>query len=116
MHAVDDIRKRIESRLEELDIEREQLMRALAALNAGETPRSAPRPAPRTPAKRPRRTASGRAKRGQNVERILAVLKEEPGLAPREIAARTGIDARVISTTMSKLRKAGKLEPAGSAS
>jgi hypothetical protein len=96
------IRSQIEARLRALENEREALEQALAAL--AEVPAATPKP---VVAKR-----TTRARRGENLEKILPVVAASPGITPREIAAVTGIDPRIVSATLSKLRRDGRLGPA----
>ncbi|HEX8103878.1 MAG TPA: winged helix-turn-helix domain-containing protein [Solirubrobacteraceae bacterium] len=65
-----------------------------------------------------RSTRSGgprrRAPRGQNRERILALVGERPGITNREIADTTGIGRRVVATAISKYKRDGLLTTEGS--
>lgn len=54
-----------------------------------------------------------RAPRGQNRERILALVAERPGITNREIADTTGIGRRVVATAISKYKRDGLLTGEG---
>jgi hypothetical protein len=71
---------------------------------------------PTGPAKRPRAAeatkAPARAPRGQNKAKILAALKGRGPMTASEIAKATGIPAATVSTTLTKMAKAGELAKA----
>jgi len=48
-------------------------------------------------------------------EKILALLKTEPGLSVREIAPKIGITPRAVEKQIAKLRQAGRLRRIGPA-
>lgn len=96
------IRRQIEARIRALDEERRALEKALAALADVRGPE------PDSVRQRP---GQARARRGENLEKILPLVTATPHLAPKEIADLTGIDARVVSATLSKLRREGRLGP-----
>ncbi len=130
MLDLDQIRRDIEARLQELWDEIDKLRRALTALStrgrepdraeraapassAGEsapksagararrTPRTSEKPAsPAAPA--PARTAPGATKAA-----ILAALKDGGAMTAGEIAATTGLGRATVSTTLSKLATSG---------
>lgn len=94
------IRAQIEARLRAIDEERAALESALAALAN----------LPEPPVATRRLVASNqRARRGENLAKILPIITANPQARPRDIAATTGIDARVVSATLSKLRRQGQL-------
>lgn len=103
--SVQRIRSRIEGRLQQLADEQRALEQALKALDAiPEAPLPKARPD----------TKSGvpRARRGENLAKILPLLGNDPSLPPRQISSLTGIDPRVVAATVSKLRRAGRLPSA----
>lgn len=94
------IRAQIEARLRAIDEERAALSSALEALAS----------VPETPDVARRVAAPGRrARRGENLAKILPIVAANPQARPRDIAAMTGVDARVVSATLSKLRRQGQL-------
>jgi len=104
MHGgISIIRLQIEARLRSLDAERAALEKALEVLSV------LPVVSPLKPAAPRERPPRSRARRGENLEKILPVIAASPELAPREISQITGIDARVVSATLSKLRRQGRL-------
>jgi DNA-binding transcriptional ArsR family regulator len=115
MDLIERIRKDIEGRLEAILSEADKLRKALAALAPGTSAPPGPsRPAPRArtirPATRasrpatPRRTAPGATKR-----RVLQALSDGNARTAGEVAAATGIKRGTVSTTLSKLAKAGEV-------
>jgi hypothetical protein len=120
--AAAEIRADIEAHLEVLRTEVRQLEAALAALDGGapaggrrataQRSKSSSQTTGKRGSARTKRTSTGRAPRGQNQERILAALAQNPGAKPKAISEVTGIPRTTVATTMTKLRKAGEL-PAG---
>jgi predicted Rossmann fold nucleotide-binding protein DprA/Smf involved in DNA uptake len=126
---VSDIARSIKGRIREveeqlkhhkaLSDELERLKGALSRLEGGVRARvdgrrhrqwpvtqSATPPAPQDTS--PPRSTNARAPRGENKTKILAALKGGPKTAS-EIANETGIKASTISTSLSKLAKAGEV-------
>jgi len=88
--SLDDVKRELRSRLEELRPlvdEYEQLQRAADALGI---PGDEPRPAKRAAASRGR-GAGKRAPRGENKQAVFRVISERPGVSVGEIAQVTGI-------------------------
>jgi hypothetical protein len=111
--TIDDARQLIESRLAELEIEAEQLERALGSLGEGSGPRrrrrgrptgaaAAPAKPKRTPA--PRRKRSKRAARGQRRDELLAAIKATPGARPSELAKAIGVNPPQVHALIAKAR------------
>jgi hypothetical protein len=111
--TIDDARRLIQSRLDELDTEAKQLERALASLGEGSGP---PRRRPRRPSRSaavstrpkptpaPRRRRSKRAARGQRREQLLAAIKATPGARPSELARSIGIRSTQVHALIAKAR------------
>jgi hypothetical protein len=101
--ALASIRQHAEARLRELEPylrEAERLRRVLAAIEDELAP---------TPARLP----SGRAPQGLNKRRILAVVRDHPGITPAEVGRMTGMKRTVVASTMTRLKRTGELEPCG---
>ena len=114
--------KSIRDRIKELDriigsvedarAERATLAQALTALTnepAQESSRRKPR------ATKPKGKADGkapakRAPRGQNQEKVLAVVSDRPGVLPGEVAQATGIGQAVVYNVLKTLTGKGKIE------
>jgi DNA-binding transcriptional ArsR family regulator len=137
MLDLDQIRRDIQARLEELLGEIDKLRRALAALtsrgsehargdraasvsgSAGEsaaksagararrTPRTSEQPASAAAAPAPERTAPGATKAA-----VLAALEDGGAMTAGEIAAATGLGRATVSTTLSKLATSGAITKA----
>jgi DNA-binding transcriptional ArsR family regulator len=126
---IDEFRKQIQDRLNQLMAEANRLRRALAALGGGD------RSVPADSARRPRRarttdasgakaagrksTASGtesrsrtRAAQGQTKSAVLAALSSGEAMTAGEVAAATGLGRASVSTTLSKLAKSGEVAKA----
>ena len=124
--TLDQIEQQVTARLRELEPlveEYRQLQLVAESLKAkrggaaqsagggsGRASRSTSSGGGRTRAGGPRR----RAPRGQNRERILALVGERPGITNREIADTTGIGRRVVATAISKYKRDGLLTAEGS--
>ncbi len=103
--------KELETQIAPLATEADELRAAIARLE-GDGARGRGRPAASRSSssrRKPRRTASGRAPRGQAREAILKAAKEHPEATSGEIANLTGLARNTVATTMSKLRAAGEL-------
>ena len=126
---IDQIRRDVEHRLDQLQTELHQLQNVLAALGPHErsttatvkaaTPRSASRKpsSPRTrPAATPRAARNGsagtRTARGATKAAVLAALSSNGALTAGEVANATGLGRATVSTTLSKLTKSGEVAKA----
>ena len=92
--SLDDVRKQLRDRLEELGplvAEYEQLERASRALGEGRQ-----RSSGRASAGRRRKSSTARAPRGQTKQAIYAVIGERSGVSVGEIASVTGITKPLI--------------------
>jgi DNA-binding transcriptional ArsR family regulator len=132
LNVIDRLREQIQERLDQIGGEADRLRKALAALD----PRSSKAPArkqpartqparkpaqpatsatKRTPARRtshpatraPRRTAPGATKAA-----VLAALAGGEAMTAGEVAAKAGLAPGTVSTTLSKLAKAGEVQKA----
>jgi DNA-binding transcriptional ArsR family regulator len=117
---IDRIRQQIEDRLDQLLGEAEKLRKALAARDPCGAPAST-KPAtrsvrPRPTASAPRRRTPTRTRqpttRGATKASVLAVLSERDAMTAGEVAAATGLGRGTVSTTLSKLAKAGEVQKA----
>jgi transposase-like protein len=115
-NAVDRVKQDIQARLEELESERDQLMRALEALSGGTSPlRRRGRP-PGSGASRSSGAGNGRkrggggrrAARGQRREQVLTVL-EGNELGPSAIAREIGVNPTQISGLLRQLAAEGRV-------
>ena len=129
---IDRIRHDIQQRLEQLLAEADKLRHALAALDPRErstpNPKTTSRPsakraakAPDAPKHTPARTrtrtastanaasASTRTAPGETKARVLAALSSEHALTAGEVAKTAGLARGTVSTTLSKLSKAGEV-------
>lgn len=69
--------------------------------------------APTAQPSRPRPVSSGtgsRAPRGQNKAKILAVVRDRPGVSAGEVANVTSLDSATVATSLSKLAQGGDVE------
>ena len=108
--SIDRVRQSIRERLEELDQERDALMRALDALSGGGTSGQRVRraAAARTASGNGRRKSGKRAPRGQRREQVLEVLaKGEQG--PSAIAREIGVNPTQISSLLRQLASEGRV-------
>ncbi len=113
---IDNLRKQIQERLEQLLGEAEKLRRALAALDprGGSTspsPTTSPRPLPASiPRRRPRtRRPRGRTAPGATKARVLGALTDGNAMTAGEVASATGLPNATVSTTLSRLAKSGEV-------
>ena len=117
---IDRIRHDIQQRLDQLLAEADKLRRSLAALDPRE--RAAPKPkTPEAAKQAPTRTrtrtarttnrasASTRTAPGQTKAKVLAALSSDGALTAGEVAKATGLARPTVSTTLSKLSKAGEV-------
>jgi hypothetical protein len=126
-NVIDRIRHDIQQRLDQLLAEADKLRRALAALDPRQRSASAHNPArsqptaktptaaKQTPVRTPKRAAgqtngasvSSRTAPGQTKATVLAALAGDRVLTAGEVAAATGLGRPTVSTTLSRLSKAG---------
>jgi DNA-binding transcriptional ArsR family regulator len=127
---IDRIRRDIQARIEQLHAEADKLTRALAALDPRGKPASKPaatRTANRSgkpAAKRAGKTAGSsapaaasspavvRTARGETKAKVLGALSSDGGMTAGEVAKATGLERGTVSTTLSKLAKAGQVTKA----
>jgi predicted Rossmann fold nucleotide-binding protein DprA/Smf involved in DNA uptake len=112
------VKQNIRERLDELEAERDQLMRALEALTGGGPPlRRRGRPpgsGPGAPAARKRPGGGRRAARGQRRQEVLDTLDGKE-LGPSEIARSIGVNPTQVSGLLRQLAAEGAVArtPAG---
>ena len=110
--TLDGVRQNIRERLEQLESERDQLLRALEALSGDSSPvrRRGRPPGTGTSGGGARKRSGGRrAKRGQRREQVLAVLAGRE-LGPSGIAREIGdVNPTQISGLLRQLAKAGEV-------
>lgn len=99
--TIDRARELIESRLDQLERERDQLREALTHLGGG-----APR-ARRTRAAGP--TASGRAGRGQRQAEFLEKVQANPGASVPDLAREMGVQPQQLYAIVRRLTAGGTL-------
>ena len=99
--TIDRARELIESRLEQLDRERDRLREALTHL--GGAPRA------RTPRRAARPTASGRAGRGQRQAEFLEQVQANPGASVPDLAREMGVQPQQLYAIVRRLTAAGAL-------
>jgi predicted HTH transcriptional regulator len=107
---VDRIRRELADRLAELEpVVREyrQLERVRAAMGEGE-PRGR-----RGRSRSGRQTSARRAARGERQRQILSLLEEHPEISSSELARRLETSTSNIQTTLSRLRRRGRLDREG---
>lgn len=102
--TIDAARKLITDRLSAIEVEANQLQRALGSIGQGDGPR------PAAAAKLRRKRASGKrrrraqAPRGQRRKQLLAALGVKPGARSSELAAEIGISPAQVSGLITKAR------------
>jgi hypothetical protein len=113
---IDNLRKQIQERLDQLLAEAEKLRRALAALDprgGSSRPSPAVPPWPRlasTPQRRaPARRARRRTAPGATKPRVLAALTDGKAMTAGEVASATGLPTATVSTTLSRLAKSDEV-------
>jgi hypothetical protein len=113
--SIDRVKQSIRERLEELDVERDQLLRALEALTGGGAPAGGRRGRPagsgggdgRSRAAADRRAAGRRAPRGQRRQQVIDTLQGAE-LGPSEIARQIGdVNPTQISGLLRQLASEG---------
>ena len=119
--TLDQIEQQVSARMRELEPLVEEYRQLQIVAESLRAKRAAAEPAKRTRSQgdaRSTRSGGGsgtrrRAPRGQNRERILALVGERPGITNREIADTTGIGRRVVATAISKYKRDGLLTAEG---
>lgn len=131
---IDRIRHDIQQRLDQLLAEADRLRRALAALDprerstprptpaksqpratrAAKTPETAQQTPPRTRTRAAGSTANGaggpaRTAPGETKVKVLAALSNDQALTASEVAKAAGLARPTVSTTLSRLAKAGEV-------
>ena len=125
---IDRLREQIQERLDQLTGEADRLRKALAALDPrspsrrrGSVPRAQriPSTKPATPATKPRQRRPSAATRsprrtapGATKAAVLAALAGGEAMTAGEVAAKAGLAPGTVSTTLSKLAKAGEVQKA----
>lgn len=118
---IDQIRRDIQNRLDQLLAEADKLRRALMALGSsdGAAPTAeapAPKPSAAKPARRARSarqtTSTGRAASGATKSAVLDALAGGKAMTAGEVASATGLGRASVSTTLSKLAKSGEVSKA----
>lgn len=122
-NSLTDIEDQVDARLKELEPlveEYQRLLEVARTLRAKKAPEPGaarrrsrvasddPEPSPTT-RRSGRGAAKKRAPRGENRDRILALVSKRPGISNREIADETGIGRRVVATAVSKYKRDGLL-------
>ncbi len=98
--SIDRARRLLETRLAEVETERDRLRAAIEQLKPSGTGRPA-RAAPRA------RRRSKRARRGQRQEEFLALLKAKPGASIAEIAREMGVKPQQLYAVARRLTDSG---------
>jgi hypothetical protein len=106
--GMDEARRKIEQRLDELHDEAERLNRALVHLAGTSSTKASGKAKPRK-----RAVGKPRAKRGQRVAEMLEDVKRHPGAKPSESAKRIGISAGQALGLALRLKRSGQFVPQG---
>ncbi len=118
---IDQIRRDIQNRLDQLLAEADKLRRALMALGSSDgagpaAEAAAPKPSAAKPARRARSakqpTSTGRAASGATKSAVLDALAGGKAMTAGEVASATGLGRASVSTTLSKLAKSGEVSKA----
>ena len=118
---IDQIRRDIQTRLDQLLAEADKLRHALTALGSsdGAAPsepspakRSAAKPAARRARPSARSGSAGRAASGATKSAVLEALSSGNAMTASDVAKATGLGRASVSTTLSKLAKAGEVTKA----
>lgn len=102
------LRHLIGARLDELDDEAKALERALRELGGRTSAR------PKRADSAPRRRRSGRVRRGQRREQLLAALAASPGSSPSDLASEIGISPSQVSALLGKAKAEKLVKKVGS--
>lgn len=109
--TIDEVRRLIQTRLNEIDAETKVLERAVAAIGEGSASPPPRRSSPATdppssPPKRrrPKAASTRRAPRGRRREQVLAAIEADPGARPSQLATTIGIRPTQVSVLLAKLR------------
>jgi predicted Rossmann fold nucleotide-binding protein DprA/Smf involved in DNA uptake len=106
--SIDRVKQSIRERLDELESERDQLMKALEALSGGSTASVGGRRGrpPGSKSNAGRRAAGKRAPRGQRREQVIAALQGGE-MGPSAIARQVGVNPTQISGLLRQLASEG---------
>lgn len=110
---LEEIRRTAEHRLQEIEPLLEEAERLRDVLSVIEHPHQAPEHARTINGVNGNGSASAsasRARKGANKRAILELIAQHPGIAPAEIAQRTGVKRTVVASTVSRLKRRGELE------
>lgn len=105
--SVEHLRQQIESRLAEID---QQLVEYQTLLHERETLAETLRQHPFAGTPSGRQKSGGRARRGENVDRVCGYVDQHPNATVTDIADGTGIGKAVVHNTVRSLVAKGKLE------
>ena len=112
-NTIEQVRSQLQDRLRELDDERAQVEKALAALGGGRRgpgrPRGSRNRAPAPAGGRRRRRRRGGTRRDQAVKMVT----ENPGISAGQIAKEMKIQPNYMYRVMSELEKAGLVKKEG---
>jgi MarR family len=100
--TIDRARALIQARLSELEAEATKLQSALASMGEGSRRRQSR--VGRATSSGSQGSASGRAKRGQRREQLLAAIKANPGARPADLARTMGVSANQVHGLIKKAR------------
>ncbi|HUO71278.1 MAG TPA: hypothetical protein VMU39_10910 [Solirubrobacteraceae bacterium] len=119
---IDQIRRDIQTRLDQLLAEVDKLRHALTALGSSDgaapsepspaSKRSAAKPAARRVRPSARSGSAGRAASGATKSAVLEALSSGNAMTAGEVASATGLGRASVSTTLSKLAKSGEVAKA----
>jgi predicted transcriptional regulator len=114
---IDQIRREIQTRLDQLMAEADKLRHALTALGSsdGAAPAAEPKRSTTRTARRPRQaksSSSTRAASGATKSAVLGALASGKAMTAGEVASATGLGRASVSTTLSKLSKSGEVAKA----
>src|ERR1700754_730907 len=127
---VQEIRSSVEDRLRQLEEERKQLEGILAVLDSPDAspadlalitgsasavggPSSSVPPPQRRQLRSARRGKDGRAPLGHNKQRIITLVREQPGITGSEVADHLEIKHSTAFATISRMKRQGELESYG---
>lgn len=111
----DAIRRLVEERLAELDVERTQLLDALSALDGGKASGRSrgSRSSSRSRSSSPRRPGRRRRKGGTRAEHAAKAVADNPGIKASEIAEQLKINPNYVYRVMAELVKDGLVTKKG---
>ena len=114
-HVLEETRKLIQQRIEELDEERKRLERALAELG-GKVRRVGRRPGRPAGGKRRGRKGSGgkrRGRKGKRAEQAVKFVADNPGTTAADVAKAMKIKPNYLYRVLGDLEKEGRVEKKG---